>query len=263
MKVLPGLYQEDFREIDGSRFNNLTERWVKFIDRRRAARINAALPKGSILDVGCGRGIFLEELKKHGWEVLGTEVFEGAQEIAKSLLIPIKTGNLKDMDITADTFEVVTLWHTLEHIEDLSILDKINKILKKNGILIVNVPNIESFQSRIFKKKWIHYNVPHHVHHFSPKSLSLLLTQYGFSPFSVKHFCFTYNFFGWLEGFIDTLFKKRNILFDELRKNTPVDMKRLALYFFTAILAIPSLCIVFIESALRRGGTFEIYARKN
>lgn len=262
MKVLPEIYQEDFRKKDGRRFNNFAERWVRFIESCRAARINAILTKGTILDIGCGRGIFLRKLKKYGWAPMGTELFEEAQTIAEALEIPIRIGDLKELTLGAKVFDVVTLWHTLEHIEDLSILKKIYEVLKQNGILVISVPNIASIQARIFKKNWFHINEPYHIHHFSPRSLSTLLVNNGFSPYAINHFRFTYNFFGWLEGFIDAIFKQRNILFSELRKSSSVNMKRLMLLFLAALLAIPSLFALFVESALRHGGSFDIYAKK-
>ena len=262
MKTSPGIYQQDFRDKDGKRFSNIAERWVRFIESFRAARINAILPKGAILDIGCGRGIFLSKLKKYGWAPMGTELFEGANTIAEALEIPIKTGDLKELTLGTEVFDVVTLWHTLEHIEDLSVLKKIHKVLKENGILVVSVPNIGSVQARIFKNNWFHINEPYHIHHFSPRSLSTLLLNNGFSPYAINHFRFTYNFFGWLEGFIDAIFKQRNILFNELRKSSSVNLKRLMLLFLAALLAIPSLCALFVESAFRHGGSFDIYAKK-
>ena len=130
----------------------------------------------------------------NGKESVEIQIFKEADEISRAKDIPVKKGDLKDVDIDEASMDVVTLWHTLEHIQDLSVLNKISSVLKKNAVLIISVPNIESFQSRIFGKKWLHYNEPYHLHHFSPKSLALLLEKSGFSPFKTKHFCFTIKF---------------------------------------------------------------------
>ncbi|MGB9872409.1 MAG: class I SAM-dependent methyltransferase [Anaerolineae bacterium] len=139
--------------------------------------------QGRLLDVGCATGDFLDAMRKRpGWEVYGVEISESASEYARRYLgLAVKTGDLEDVDYPEHYFDVVTLWHVLEHLYDpLNALKKIHLWLKPDGILIFNTPNLDSLDARLFGPYWIGYDLPRHLQIFSPNTLRILTDKSGF-----------------------------------------------------------------------------------
>ncbi|MCT4575236.1 MAG: class I SAM-dependent methyltransferase [Alphaproteobacteria bacterium] len=128
-----------------------------------------------LLDIGCGTGDFLQEAKSKGWCVKGVEPNKDARAIANS-----KTNNeVFDVDellsFKENSFDVITLWHVLEHLPELDEqLDIFKKLLRPNGALIIAVPNHKSFDASYYKSFWAAYDVPRHLWHFSQASIKNL-----------------------------------------------------------------------------------------
>jgi 2-polyprenyl-3-methyl-5-hydroxy-6-metoxy-1,4-benzoquinol methylase len=153
-----------------------------FLEPNRAKIIEGFKTKGRILDIGIGRGEFLFEMKKRGWQVFGNELSDNLYTFAKNEynLENIYNKDLLDIDFPDKLFDVITLWHVLEHLIDpLKSLKKINKILKEDGLIIIESPNFESLQRKFFKDKWYALGVPRHLYQFSPKILAKVLEESG------------------------------------------------------------------------------------
>ncbi len=130
---------------------------------------------GQILDVGSGTGHFLSFCKKQGTEVCGVEPSPDAR--AKTSAIQVVESLEKLPDIK---FNVITLWHVLEHIYDLqSTLEKLKALLNDHGIIFIAVPNWQSFDATHYKEKWAAYDVPRHVWHFSKDNMETLIKNSG------------------------------------------------------------------------------------
>lgn len=137
--------------------------------------------RGTILDIGCGTGYFLGHMKKKGWNVYGTEPDADARAIASQLLGEEVWDSPGLFDLSADTCDVITMWHVLEHVYELAeYLQKIHSILKTGGSLIVAVPNYTSHDAGVYQEKWAAYDVPRHLWHFSPRAIVRLIQPYGF-----------------------------------------------------------------------------------
>ena len=131
--------------------------------------------KGTLLDIGAGTGNFCETSKQNSWEVYGVEPSEKAREVAAKKNIFL---HQSIEDFKGQQFDVVTLWHVLEHLPDLeNTITAIQKLLKPNGVLIVAVPNYNSFDAKHYKRFWAAYDVPRHLWHFSQKSMSKLFSK--------------------------------------------------------------------------------------
>ena len=130
---------------------------------------------GSLLDIGAGTGEFLKVAKKNGWQVHGMEPNEQASHLASKKGIELKS-TLKDFK--GKQFNVVTLWHVLEHIPNLeeTILDLSNLVVE-NGILIIAVPNFKSYDAEYYGKFWAAYDVPRHLWHFSKEAMEKLFSE--------------------------------------------------------------------------------------
>ena len=154
---------------------------VKSISLKRKLRlINESLfvqkslskPEKNILDVGAGTGEFLKVCKNNSWNVFGTEPDNDARNIA------IKKGIVLEKDISKfsnQKFEIITLWHVLEHVENLSeYISTLNMMLSDSGRLIIAVPNFKSEDAKYYKEFWAAFDVPRHLWHFSQNAIHQL-----------------------------------------------------------------------------------------
>ena len=140
-----------------------------------------------LLDVGCGTGDFLETAQQNNWQVSGIEPNKQARAIANK-----KTDNSvfeieQLLKFESNSFDVITLWHVLEHLPNLD--DHIavfKKLLKPNGTLIIAVPNHESYDAKYYKQFWAAYDVPRHLWHFNRDSITKLVSKYSFQVIKVK-----------------------------------------------------------------------------
>ena len=134
----------------------------------------------TVLDVGCGTGDFLLICKTNGWSVVGVEPNSKAKKLTKDKLqTDVIFENINE--IKSNQFDVITLWHVLEHVPDLDeYILKLKLLLKPNGILVIAVPNYKSFDARYYKNFWAAFDVPRHLWHFSQKSIQLLFSKFNF-----------------------------------------------------------------------------------
>jgi SAM-dependent methyltransferase len=155
--------------------------------KRKMVRNSSGLDKGIILDIGSGTGHFLSVMKKGGWQVKGIEINDKAREFSKAefgldVLPQGSTGSLP-----SESFDVITLWHVLEHIQDpFSYASEIARLLKSEGVCIVALPNCGSFDARSYRELWAAYDVPRHLWHFKPDTFKLFAEQAGFAIITVR-----------------------------------------------------------------------------
>lgn len=145
--------------------------------------------RGRVLDVGCGRGYFLLACRGQGFEVQGFDVSEdGAKYVRETLNIPVKTGQPAGA-FGANEFDVITMWHALEHVEDpneyMTLLDQ---WLKPDGVLVIDVPNYASTDARLKWENWEGWVLPYHLWHHTPASLEMLLQKHGYEIIRRKHY---------------------------------------------------------------------------
>lgn len=160
-----------------------------FMLGRKRSLINkySGMNNGHLLDIGAGTGYFLNRMNRTGWQVTGTEKSPAARKFAKSefnldFLETHELFNLKE-----ECFDVVTLWHSLEHIHRLSEnLEAIHRVLKKKGKLAIAVPNYNSYDAHYYEELWAAWDVPRHIWHFTPKQMKMLGEKFGFSLITAK-----------------------------------------------------------------------------
>lgn len=133
----------------------------------------------SLLDVGAGVGAFAATLKAEGWAVTALEPDASARATAKKDfsidLLPIEAL----YSLPANSFDMITLWHVLEHVHHLQeYLHILRKLLKPHGKLLVAVPNYTSYDALYYKEHWAAYDVPRHLYHFSPTSMERLMQKH-------------------------------------------------------------------------------------
>lgn len=148
--------------------------------KRKLNLINKLANKGNLLDIGCGTGDFIKVAQQSGWNITGIEPDEHARAIANN-----KTNNAvhnleKLNQLPEKTYDIITLWHVLEHLPNLKEhIQLFKKLLKPDGTLIIAVPNYKSYDAHYYKEFWAAYDVPRHLWHFSKKSIALLFSEFG------------------------------------------------------------------------------------
>jgi SAM-dependent methyltransferase len=189
---------------------------------------------GRLLDVGCATGDFLVEMNRHGWDTVGIEPNERAAQLAQERGCRVMVGTLEHAQFGADSFDVITMWHVLEHVSDpLEQLAAAKRILKSKGLLIFCVPNLHSLEAKIFGHLWAGFDVPRHAYAFSRKGLKSLFDQTGFTPVETR------SFFG---GFNSLCFSLQFLL-DDKCGNVPLRnvVLNIAQSFFSQCLLLPLL----------------------
>jgi 2-polyprenyl-3-methyl-5-hydroxy-6-metoxy-1,4-benzoquinol methylase len=151
---------------------------LKLIDSFKTADNN-------LLDIGCGTGDFLLICKNNGWKVAGVEPNAKAKIATENKLKGVSTSEIyseiNQLNNEAQ-FDVITLWHVLEHVPNLEVyISTLKKFLKPNGVLIVAVPNFKSYDANYYKQFWAAFDVPRHLWHFSKKSIRLLFEKHEMS----------------------------------------------------------------------------------
>jgi len=148
--------------------------------KRKLIEKNTGMKSGTILDTGSGIGSFVNEMKQHGWEVTGLEPDADARKVAKD------KNDLELADIShfyrlpAGRFDVITLWHVLEHVHNLSgYIQQLKKLLHDKGKLFIAIPNYTSADAKVYSEYWAAYDVPRHLYHFSPRSMQILMERNG------------------------------------------------------------------------------------
>jgi 2-polyprenyl-3-methyl-5-hydroxy-6-metoxy-1,4-benzoquinol methylase len=149
--------------------------------RFKLCKTPRCVPGGRLLDIGCATGNYLATMQSLGWEVYGVEIDEGAARYAREQLgLHVVTGTLERTEFPDSFFDAVTMWDVLEHMHrPLESLRQVTRLLKREGQLLLKVPNIGSLQARIFKDKWSPLDLPRHLYFFSPRTVSFLLQKAG------------------------------------------------------------------------------------
>lgn len=239
----------------------------------RSRTIRSVAVGRSILDVGCGKGLLLARLRDFGWRVAGTELCESSAFVARTQGVPVHTGPLADCPVAPGTTDVVTFFHSLEHMyAPRRDLVEAHKKLRDGGILIVEVPNFGSWMAHRFHDKWFHLDVPRHIHHFTRESLTLLVKDAGFDVLSVRTHYFLYDVFGAAQSLLNLAFRQKNLLNDlGTKQKTLADVAPqrwkayagVAAHYAAFGFSAPFAALMYLASLPIQGGTLRLVARKH
>jgi 2-polyprenyl-3-methyl-5-hydroxy-6-metoxy-1,4-benzoquinol methylase len=263
-------YSERYYGEGEEKFDGGIESILDHFRKQRAVRLNHYMKKpGKVLDLGCGNGRFLSFMAHMGHQIHGVEIDGVSAERAKRVSgLCLKVGSLEPEDYAPSSFDAITLYHVFEHLtEPVRYLEIISRIIKPGGYVVMAFPNIDSFQSRLFKGNWFHLDPPRHLFFFSPKDFVHHMAEYGLSKIKEKHFSLEYNPYGWQQSILNKVFGKRDILYEHL-KNNKIYVKdysplNLAVQKLSLTLSIPFFVgqDVF-DSIFRKGGTVEFILQK-
>lgn len=159
------------------KFYSLAQRYTLWYKYRLLRKHRAS---GRLLDYGCGSGTFLQYIARKGYEARGVEPTAAALESTLSKKVAAYA-TLEQAREQEAKFDIITMWHVLEHVHDLRpTLKHLRKSLHKKGLIVIAVPNIMSWDSQHYKQNWAAYDVPRHLYHFRDQNLALLLKDLKF-----------------------------------------------------------------------------------
>lgn len=154
--------------------------WVKtyMIDKKLKWIEEEKKGRGRLLDIGAGTGDFLSRANSKGWNVTGVEPSLQARDLSskKGIVLEEETKSLP-----SESFDVITMWHVLEHVTDLdNQIKELRRLLKHDGLIIIAVPNFKSYDAQKYGEFWAAYDVPRHLWHFSKEAIKNIFSPHGF-----------------------------------------------------------------------------------
>jgi SAM-dependent methyltransferase len=213
----------------------------------------------------------LRAFQQRGCEVTGTEFSDDACRYAREVVgIPVRVGGLEQLRFPDHSFDVVTMWHVLEHVPDpRPTLAEVARILRPGGVFLVGVPNFGSAEARLTTAGWFHLDVPRHLSHYTPASLKTALLAAGLRPARVSFFAPEYDAFSFVQSLLNWLGVRHNLLYNLLRGQRAKVLAANRYWgslWVTALLApllgLISLPMTFLFGACRQGSAITIIAVK-
>lgn len=237
----------------------LEERWRNYLLSAEVNLLKKMLKERSkILDVGCGGGDILYMYKKAGFQAYGVELSPEASRNARVKYgLNVFQGSLTEADFEPDYFDAITFYHAVEHLKDpLLVLKKTYRIIKDTGIVMIQIPNIDSFQFKLFKKHWFGLSVPQHFYHFSPQTIKELLEKTNFKILNIRHISIRCNPAIFVSSLIPRLNPHRFLIEESKGKNQAIAKM---IYFILVLMFTPW---TLLESILRQGAVITVFAQK-
>lgn len=172
---------------------------------RDAEKMEMAIGKANgrkLLDVGCSYGFFMDVVARRGWDVYGTELSEYQRNIALKNQKNICGKELKDCGYSENSFDVLTMFDVIEHLESpTAFMKDAYRVIKPGGYFVACTPNINSWPAKFFGKYWLNY-ARMHLYYFDPKSITVLLEKSGFKVMKIekhKRVIQPINAIGWMQ----------------------------------------------------------------
>lgn len=258
---LEDLYENDQYELVDTR-RSIFGRLISFDVKSALRQLESIKPlrQGlSILDFGCGKGVFLHFAAERGWRAIGIETARKRAEFARSNYgLEVITDEYSDGLIHGGPFDVITLFHVLEHMPSPRELLKmlVEQNLNANGVLVVEVPRFDSFQSVVAGRSWIHLDPPRHLSHFTTDVLLRMLRDLGFHVVVSRQFSIHNSLLGMVQGILSRLGYKK-MLIEELK------LRRTVTLLLGVLATLPfALTLELIAIICGRGGVIRVYCTR-
>jgi len=260
------IYEDYYKKETASRFGFVIEWVVKAFRFMRAYRISVLRPNSkSILDIGSGRGWMLYFMKKYfKYErTVGTQIADNAYKFSKEKLkLEIYDKDFLELSFEKK-FDIITILHVLEHVKEPErYVEKMYKLLNKEGILFVEVPNYDAWTRKLTKKHWLALDLKHHLTFFTLSSLTSLLEKYNFKIKKIRTFSLEYSTFTSTQSIVNLITDSDSYFFEWLQ-NMDTNPKIIWHGFLFVILFLPCFLVNFCLYFSKNGEVITITAQKN
>lgn len=213
-----------------------------------------------LLDFGSGKGLFLHFAKRLGFKGKGIESSKPRADYARSQFgLEISTTYYTKGQVFEEKFGTITLFHVLEHIKNpaTTLNNLIEENLENKGLVVIEVPNIESWQAQWAKNRWLHLDIPRHLSHFTPHTVSKIVEQSGCKVIKKEYFSYHLGIIGMTQTILNW-FGYRGFLIGDLKQNKSLPL------LLKITLALPwAILLETLASIFKRGGVIRCYAIKN
>jgi 2-polyprenyl-3-methyl-5-hydroxy-6-metoxy-1,4-benzoquinol methylase len=233
--------------------NPLLRRAYSYGINKRCRFVTKHIKNGKLLDIGCAAGTFLLGMRDQGgWEVEGVEPSAGTAELARRHNLKVFTGTLEEARYADDSFDAVTMWDVLEHVHDpAGTIREIHRVLKPGGILLVRVPNLASWDARLFGDAWAGLDSPRHLFVFTPQTLRRTLQNQGMQVIEESSKIGSYVTFVLSVRFWMTA-----------RRVRPATQQRVSRLLYHPVARVASAPLFYIPSQIKRGPLLVTVSRK-
>jgi SAM-dependent methyltransferase len=255
---LEGAYAGWYRP-DGGRFAGGGDRVLRRSRATLARRLDERAPAGPVLDVGCGEGALLDALHARGRDATGLERTSSRSDV--------RACELTEFDERPGEWAAVVFWHSLEHLrEPAAALERACALLRPGGLLVLAIPNRESWQARLLGERWFGLDIPRHLAHLPASALVAFVSARGLTLERVSYWRGGQVMFGWLQGVVGTLPGHPN-LYDAIRQPDARSRElspgqRLATVAAGVALAPVAFALAVAEVSAGAGGTVYLEARR-
>jgi 2-polyprenyl-3-methyl-5-hydroxy-6-metoxy-1,4-benzoquinol methylase len=240
------------------------------LSQMRAKRYLSLIHKSGrrprILDIGCAEGRLLQSFLEYGCECYGIEHKSYPRErFLDSDRITYITGDIDSIELEKGSFDIIILWHVLEHMDNPGdVIKRICDLLTPEGIVVIAVPNFSCIEAGIFKANWFHLDIPWHKYHFTKKSLQYLFSKNYLEILSTTTFCIEQGPYGLLQSVLNHTGFKKNSLYETIKGNyfccTPLSL--ISQLLIAIIVFIPCLIISYLTSVAGKGSSIKLVLRK-
>ena len=244
---------------------------LKIFLRQRESFVRALKPSGRLLDFGCGNGAFAHHMSKAGFDTVGIEPFSlGATQTAERLRLI--RAPLEQVEDQLGSFDVITLWHVLEHLRrPVEVLRRLAAHLAPGGLIVISVPNFGSLQRQVFQGGWFHLDPPRHLIHFEVSTLEACVGRAGLVPAGERRFLPEYGSSGWIQSSLNAILPHQNYLYELVKdRGALAGMSPLSstLHFVGSLALTPPLLalsfpIEALASAAGQGAALTVAVRRS
>lgn len=263
-EVLGSLYQTGFYAGTGPRAGAVAY-WLHRLNNAVRLRQLRGMPTGRLLDVGCGKGRFLAAARQAGWSVIGVEFAQHlAAEARDRYGLDVRAGDFLETPLDGP-FDVVTMWHVLEHLtRPADAVARSWELLRPGGRLVLSVPNIESLQAVLSGPSWFHLDLSRHLFHFTPRSLRRLVERHGFRVEWIGHFYPEMEVIGLIQSTLNVLGLQPDRLYLYLKRDPTARFDRdIAISAALAAAMLPGAATwALLAPVLRSGASIQLAARR-
>ena len=265
--VLKDSYSEKYHGSREKKFMGIIQR-IRISEVNRRYRLcKKRLPQnGKVLDIGCGEGLFIEKFRKHGSNVVGIEVSDIADQRSSKKGLQVIKGTFETVDLKGEKFDLISLIHVFEHLsEPYAVLDKIGRHFNPGGQLLIVIPNISSWQARMFKGNWFHWDPPRHLFLCTPEALKDKMDSMEYELVHERYLSLEMNPFGLFQSILNFLGFERDSFYTLIKNNDASHRLSFLGVFLYGVLTlfIPFLILEdLVASFFNRGATVELLFQK-